>query len=237
MSSGYPGVYIEKGSCMNQQFIDGSWYEEEYREKWYRHQYIETPYLKWAQESDLYGVRFMAMCSGIPIDAKILDLGSGVGHIMKTWRRAGFENVTGVEISKTAWEASNEPNMINGTVRDLSMFEDKEFDLVSSFALLEHIDESIIPEVFSEMCRVGIKQTHFIAHEAGTDPSHINIKTSTEWINLFDKYSGEPSFVIPNPLMNVNPLYLVCPIDMIIEPIKNKINDMRKAKDENKHYQ
>ena len=79
---------------MNQHFIDGSWYEDEYRSKWYRMQYIDSPYPEWAREADIYGVRFMAMCTGISMTAKILDCGSSVGRIMRAWRENGFKDVT-----------------------------------------------------------------------------------------------------------------------------------------------
>ncbi len=77
----------------NQQFIDGSWYDIEYGSKWYKSQYIDSDYPEWARQADTYGVRFMAMCSGIPLTAKILDCGSGVGRIMQAWIENGFSNI------------------------------------------------------------------------------------------------------------------------------------------------
>ena len=207
----------------NQQFISGEWYENEYRSKWYRHQYIDSEYPQWAKEADQYGVRFMAMCSGIPLNAKILDLGSGVGRIMQTWRESGFKDVWGVEISYEACMTSGDPRICNRSVQDLSIFKDNTFDLVSSFALLEHIDESILDEVISEISRVGVKQAHFIAHEAGTDPSHINIKTANEWMDVLDRISGDFVFVIPNPLIKQTPLFLVMPEEGLTEPIIHRL--------------
>ena len=215
----------------NQQFIDGSWYDEEYHSRWYKHQYIDSEYPEWAKEADLYGVRFMAMCSGIPLTATILDCGSGVGRIMQTWRENGFSNIWGIEISRVAYEASlfkiqhksvahKLNTMICGSVQDMSMFGDNQFDLLSSFALLEHIDESILGDVLNEMSRISKKQAHFIAHEAGADPSHINIKSFQEWIEVLDKHSGESTLCVPNPLIDCSPLFLIMPRDEFTEPIK-----------------
>ena len=205
----------------NQQFIDGSWYDEEYQSRWYKMQYIDSEYPAWAREADTYGVRFMAMCSGIPLIAKILDCGSGVGRIMQTWRENGFSNIQGIEISKIACSKSNDLYLFHGSVQNMSMFPDNEFDLLSSFALLEHIDESILSDVLDEMSRVSKKQAHFIAHKAGTDPSHINIKTPQEWIELLTKHTGKQALCIPNPLIEQSPLFLV--MDELTEPIKFRL--------------
>jgi ubiquinone/menaquinone biosynthesis C-methylase UbiE len=214
----------------NQQFIDGSWYDEEYQSRWYKMQYIDSEYPQWAKEADTYGVRFMAMCSGIPLTAKVLDCGSGVGRIMQTWWGNGFYNIWGIEISKIACEArvalfKYTKNLIHGSVQSMPMFGDNEFDLLSSFALLEHIDESILGDVLSEMSRVSKKQAHFIAHEAGKDPSHINIKSPQEWIDVFNKHTDSQvqTFCIPNPLIDQSPLYLIMPQDELTEPIRHRL--------------
>jgi ubiquinone/menaquinone biosynthesis C-methylase UbiE len=205
----------------NQQFIDGSWYDEEYQSRWYKMQYIDSEYPQWAKEADTYGVRFMAMCSGIPLTAKVLDCGSGVGRIMQTWRENGFANIWGIEISYVAWAEAGERDMRCGSVENMKMFRDDRFDLLSSFALLEHIDESILGDVLNEMSRVSKKQAHFIAHEAGKDPSHINIKHPQEWIDLLTKHTGKQAFAIPNPFIEQSPLFLV--MDELTEPIRHRL--------------
>ena len=212
----------------NQQFIDGSWYDIEYGSKWYKSQYIDSDYPEWAREADTYGVRFMAMCSGIPLTAKVLDCGSGVGRIMQTWRKSGFLNIWGIEISKVACEATPSfTPVFNGSVQNMQIYRDNEFDLLSSFALLEHIDESILSDVLNEMSRVSKKQAHFIAHEVGTDPSHINIKQPQEWLDLLTKHAGKQAFCIPNPLIKESPLFLV--MDELTEPIKHKLTNQEKV--------
>ncbi len=217
----------------NQQFIDGSWYDIEYSSKWYKSQYIDSDYPDWAREADTYGVRFMAMCSGISLFAKILDCGSSVGRIMQTWRENGFKDIWGIEISRVAWLTARgdyEPNnIIHGSVQNMSMFQDNEFDLLTSFALLEHIDESILADVLNEMSRVSKKQAHFIAHEAGTDPSHINIKSFQEWADLLNKHTEKMTLCIPNPLIECSPLFLVMPKDELTEPIKHSLKQMKNA--------
>ena len=203
---------------MNKYFITGQWYEHEYSCKWYGHQYIDTPEPEWARQSNLHAVDFCLMCLGLDSDAKILDLGSGVGRIMRTWKRRGFQDIYGLEISKTAVRASGEPNMICGTVADIP-YRDNEFDLVFSVALFEHIDESILERVINECLRVGKRQAHFIGLEFGTDPSHINIKTMAEWSNTFARYSKDLIAVVENPLVGGDPMLLVLPYELVTYPM------------------
>ena len=212
----------------NAKFINGDWYEEEYSEKWYRKTYIDEPEPQWAKDCNQYGVDFMAMVYGLPREAKILDCGSGVGRIMQAWKRRGFYNVHGIEISGFAVRAANEPNMIQGTVADMSRYRDKQFDLVSSFALLEHIDESIEDQVIKEMLRVGKRQAHFMALDKGTDPSHINMKTAMEWGKVFARHvTGEINIIVlRGPLME-EPLLLVFHGDEGTHPLNNTVVQMR----------
>jgi len=203
---------------MNEQFITGKWYEHEYSCKWYRHQYIDTQEPEWAKQCNLHAVDFCLMCLGLDSDAKILDIGSGVGRVMRTWQRRGFENVYGLEISQTAVRASGEKKMACGTVADIP-YSDGEFDLVFSLALFEHIDETILPQAIKECYRVGKRQAHFIGLEAGTDPSHINIKSIQEWAHTFAEHSRDTAVVMNNPLIGHDPMLLIFPAELGTHPM------------------
>lgn len=208
---------------LNQQFIDGSWYEEEYRDKWYRHLYIEKPEEKWAKESNEYYIGLKILYTGLKPDQSILDLGSSTGRYMKAWKRLGYKNIKGIEISKTAFEnAENDCEVCHGTAENMRMFNDKEFNLVESAAFFEHIDESIINKTIRECFRVGKMQAHTIGLDKGTDPSHINIKTLDEWMIYFEKNADSDKYLIsclPDPLFNNCPVLTVIHEDDLKYPL------------------
>jgi len=211
---------------LNQQYIDGSWYEEEYSRKWYRHQYIDTPEPDWAKQSKDYYIGLMIAYAGLMPTMKVLDLGSGVGQVMNAWRRREFHNIEGVEISKTAVEASGDPFIRVGSVADLP-YEDKSFDVVTSLALLEHIDESIIDKVLSEVVRVGKRQVHNIGMDKGTDPSHINIKSPDTWLQYFKRNMDADNALLsylPDPLFNTTPIIIGLYKEEITHPLFNAFN-------------
>lgn len=213
------------GGMDNQCFIDGSWYNDEYTDKWYHKQYIESDEPDWAKEYKDYYINLMVAYTGAKPDWKILDMGSGVGQVMNAWERNGFHNVNGIEISQVAvnhaWSMGID-KIICGSVQKMP-FKDNCFDLVTSFALLEHIDESILRDTLKEFRRVGTAQAHTIASEKGTDPSHINIKESKEWLQYLCDSLGEtkPYLVagLPDPLKKESPVFVCIPYEMISKPL------------------
>jgi 2-polyprenyl-3-methyl-5-hydroxy-6-metoxy-1,4-benzoquinol methylase len=78
--------------------------------------------------------------SGLPRDARILDLGCGTGAFLERLRAAGFTSLAGVDIA-----APNDlPEDIEFGVLDLDTgrmpFPDGRFDLVVAIEVLEHIE-------------------------------------------------------------------------------------------------
>jgi len=214
----------------NQKFIDGSWYDQQYLNGWYRHQYITSAIPEWANEAKAYYINRILMYTGLPLSAKILDLGSGVGHAMKMWESRGFKNVYGIEISQMAVFHSGLPNLRQGSVQNMP-YKDKEFDLVFSSALLEHIDESILDDVLKECYRVGHMQAHTLCLDKGTDPSHINIKTAQEWLDAFQKYNHDLTFVVSDDFLLSGPILIVIPANKLSYPLREKL--YRNAKNNN----
>ena len=208
---------------LNDDFISGKFYEDEYSGKWYRKQYIETPEPLWAREANDYYVRLFIAYTGIRPSAKILDLGSGVGRQIEAWRRCGFRNVKGIEISEAAIKhAGSGCEIYHGSVADMSMFEDNEFDLISSAAFFEHIDESILDKVLSECFRLGKRQAHTIGLERGDDPGHINIKPMEEWVIRFAEVSKRREYFVaslPDPILTETPVLVVLHGDLIPDPL------------------
>ena len=225
---------------MNQQYIDGSWYENEYKRKWYRHQYIDTDEPIWAKESNEYYIGLKIAYTGIKPAQKILDLGSSVGRYMRAWKRMGFRRIKGLEISAEAIEnAESGCEIYQGSAADMHMFDDKEFDLVQSAALFEHIDESILDDVLKECFRVGKMQAHTIGLEYGSDPSHINIKSMDEWVDRFNgKIDNDKSLVgyMPDTIFQKAPILLAIHEDDLTYPMITLCKDTTEEH-ENNDYQ
>jgi len=197
----------------NQKFIDGSWYDEQYGTDGtlYNMNYVKNDQPLWAKQMNQHCVDLAIAYTGISPDAKILDLGSGVGYYMNSWNHRGFD-VCGIEISKVALQAAKQPKMIHGSVQDMSCFEDNQFDLVYSAALFEHIDQSIFNDVFKECCRVGIMQVHLISQSKGMDLSHINVKSAIEWVHEFHLATTDYKIIlIPNILEQAHPFIMIYP--------------------------
>ena len=207
----------------NQKYIDGTWYEEEYGQYCYREMYINKPEPEWAVESDQYNVDMVTMIYGLDKNINILDCGSGVGQIIRAWLNRGFRNIKGIEISKIATEHANINHIKHGSVADMSMFKDNEFDLVESVALLEHIDRSIEDQVIKEMLRVGRRQAHIIGMDAGSDPSHLNIKTIEEWGLLFAKHAKDVMIFRLNGLLLDLPVLLVFRMEDAPFPLRHAV--------------
>lgn len=174
----------------NQKFIDGSWYDEAYSPGGRYGIYDPEHRPAWADETNRYYAGTVASILDLfPVQGiKILDLGSGMGHYVRTWRDLGYLGVRGIEISQVAVDKAVAPGIIQGSVNDLSMFGDDEFDLVFSSALMEHIDDSILEDSVREMSRVGRTQVHMLSELDGgedEDPSHINKKLVKDWFPIF----------------------------------------------------
>ncbi|MCK4817278.1 class I SAM-dependent methyltransferase [bacterium] len=214
----------------NQKFIDGSWYEEQYLSGFYRLHYINKPSPQWAKETKAYYINRILMYTGLPLSTKILDLGASSGQSMRAWQERGFEDVHGIEISHIAVLHGSMPNLRQGTVQNMP-YKDKEFDLVFSSALFEHIDESILDDVLKECFRVGVIQAHTLCLDKGTDPSHVNIKTPGEWLEAFEKHTKDLAFVISDELLLTGPILMVIPEERLSYPLGRKF--IRDAADNN----
>lgn len=195
----------------NQEFIDGSWYENQYKTKGsiYSSIYIEQETPKWAKQMYRHCSDLAIAYSGINSDGKILDLGSGVGNYVRAFQDRNFDT-HGIEISSEAVKLSNNEKIICGSIQNMYFFKDKQFDLVFSAALFEHLDNSIVEKCFLECKRISDIQIHLISQDRGHDPSHINIKKAEEWAwELFSLTTDDWIFLIPNLLEKDHPIIIV----------------------------
>lgn len=92
-------------------------------------------------------------------DSSILEIGCNLGRNLNYLYTAGFKHLTGIEISENAVKAlrknfpelADSATIINSSVEEvIKSFEDNQFDLVFTMAVLEHIhpdSEWIFPEI------------------------------------------------------------------------------------------
>jgi trans-aconitate methyltransferase len=235
----------------NDKYINGEWYEDQYSTPGSRYHdcYIDQPFVIQAQQTNWYYSYLIAGALGIRPDAKILDLGSGVGKYIESWIENGFTNTQGIEISKTAISHSNVADRItHGSVADMSMFKDKEFDLVFSAAFFEHVDESILDNVIKECFRVGKNQAHLIdlpgkvdQGDIDIDPSHINMKPINEWYKLFAEDTDDLVMRIDDLLTSEWPIIAVLDSKNLHYPIvrclyKQRQKSQRRQQAEQREY-
>lgn len=125
---------------------------------------------------------------------KILDIGCGVGILVKQFNKLGFEAI-GVDVNKPAIKNSIFPKKclrVKTTAR--LNFSDNYFDLIVSREALEHIPPEKIDDCIKEWDRVSKgKMVHIIAvSERGisaiNDPSHVNVQSENWWIKKFKQH-------------------------------------------------
>lgn len=86
-------------------------------------------------------------------DAAILELGCNVGLNLNLLQRSGFQDLTGVELNKKAYETAKRNNskikFINSSIED---FESNDlYDVVFTAGVLIHINPVILSEVVKKM--------------------------------------------------------------------------------------
>jgi 2-polyprenyl-3-methyl-5-hydroxy-6-metoxy-1,4-benzoquinol methylase len=96
-------------------------------------------------------------------DAKVLEIGCNIGRNLEHFHRAGFRNLSAIEINEDAVKLLREhfPEMgrtaqihVSPVEEIIKTFGDNEFDLVYSMAVLEHVHTES-EWVFAEIARVA----------------------------------------------------------------------------------
>jgi predicted SAM-dependent methyltransferase len=123
----------------------------------------------------------------------VLELGCARGYVIKRVQDAGVRAV-GLEVSRHCYLT----RACDGVVLfDLCSdarwpFADGEFDLCLSVAFLEHVPESKLPRLLSEMDRVCRRALHGVdtgKSDDGFDRTHVTLRPPEWWRDAFSKYA------------------------------------------------
>ncbi len=131
----------------------------------------------------------------------VLDAGSSYGFLVKRLNDAGIP-AEGFDVSSFAVKMRTTDKVRQASVLDLGCYKDKQFDLVISIELLEHIPEAHTDQVLRELARVSQRGVHWIAYKEvddlfqTKDITHINIRPYKEWAELVSKFCGPTHTVI-----------------------------------------
>ena len=123
---------------------------------------------------------------------KVLETGCAKGFLTRALRNRGIETY-GIDISQYAIENADplsKPYLTLGSILELP-YKDNEFDLITCYDVLEHLDEREVVIAIKEICRVSSKfitmKCPFVVYDWDKDKSHIGIKPKEDWIKLFAK--------------------------------------------------
>lgn len=144
---------------------------------------------------------------------KVLDVGCGTGELVSWLRFFGVE-AYGIDISSHAIEfvhPSVRRYVKTGDILNLP-YDDKSFDLVTSFDVLEHIERSKLKKALSETARVS---RNLIFHKIYTrenswirmfhrhDRSHLSILSRRDWDHIlgqFTSFRATQTFFVKLPI-------------------------------------
>ena len=116
----------------------------------------------------------------------VLDAGCAYGFLVKRLNDAGIP-AEGFDVSTFAYKMRATDRVQVASALDLSCYKDKQFDLVVSIELLEHIPEAYTDQALSELTRVSKRGVHWIAYKEvddlfkTQDITHVNIKPYVWW--------------------------------------------------------
>jgi ubiquinone/menaquinone biosynthesis C-methylase UbiE len=126
------------------------------------------------------------LCYGLIEELKpssLLDVGCGHNELVLDMRRILGVECVGVDFSCPSADhvcpAENMP------------FEDKQFDLVTSFDMFEHIPVPEVERTIAEMARVGKRFVYAIAQFQVGSGLHVTLKNTKWWTDRIEKHGGK----------------------------------------------
>lgn len=120
----------------------------------------------------------------------VLEIGCARGYLLKRFEAEGIK-AKGLEISKHCYLTRVTDAVIEWDICQTPWpFEDKEFDLCYSVAVMEHIPEEHLPKIMAEIHRCtkrGLHGIDFGENDDGFDKTHCTLKDKNWWEGKFDK--------------------------------------------------
>ena len=120
-----------------------------------------------------------------PADSKILEIGCGVGWVLKILQEVGYQNVIGIDASDKAIEICG--SEINAFVGDIvkTEYEDDQFDVAISIGTWEHVLKDNMTESILEFLRIAKTGVFWI--DKGDDINHCFDEDEDKWVVRFQK--------------------------------------------------
>lgn len=154
--------------------------------------------------------KFLNQYAALEKDARILDIGSGMGHFLHHFQNAGFQRLLGIEPSAAATELAHKTYGLNVHTATIDTFQtSKRFRLISLCGVLEHIADlkSSMKTIASLLeddgyVFIAVPDTLSFEKKSPSEPflefalEHINFFSSTSLDNLLQNCGFEPMAVI-----------------------------------------
>jgi predicted TPR repeat methyltransferase len=140
----------------------------------------------------------------VPRSQTILDAGCGTGLIGKALKRAGYENISGIDVSSTSLNIAEQLNIYNCLLaHDMQQplpFSEDNFDALICIGVLTYIENS--RSLFKEFCRI-VKPGGYLVFSQRSDLFDSlcfrNIIASLEEERIWSKINiSEPQAYLPN---------------------------------------
>lgn len=158
---------------------------------------------------------------GMPLNARILEVGCNVGNQLLCLQTMGFSNLCGIDINSCAIEKAKQRthgiNLLKGSAFDLP-FKDSFFDLIFTSMVLVHIKPDDLPLAMSEIYRCSKKYIWGIEYHSET-PTEIQYRGMSDmlwrqnfiklWLELFQLKVVKKEFLKYLDSDNVDVVYLL----------------------------
>lgn len=182
-----------------------------YDEEYYISRYVKPFFVKFGL-ANLYYLWTAYFCLIRPArlkrGSKVLDMGCGVGNLVWALRVLGIK-AYGIEPSPIAKKFSRAPQFCIYKSTKKLPFKSREFDLLYSNEVLEHIRRDKLKAFLGECRRVsrGIMIHMICVKERGeiiySDPTHITLEKEQWWVKKFKEFgsrvrTGNIFYFFPN---------------------------------------
>jgi predicted SAM-dependent methyltransferase len=126
----------------------------------------------------------------------VLELGCARGYIVKRLQDAGVR-ASGLEVSRHCYLTRAATRIHQGDLcqppwKVELLTTDPSYDLCFSIAVLEHVPETVLPDVIKEMartCKRGLHGIDFGGKDDGFDKTHICLRPKIWWVEQFARHA------------------------------------------------